>query len=166
MLRGILDSRSQIRAAGRGPRRLQDRDAIRWDEALLDLDLPEQGMREQHELTGSCPDPRVDLRAATIRLDYSVFDPQKHNPPEAELVEGQDFGQRKRHVGRACVVLACRGAGHHADPLSTGRREDLPRSALEKGARWHDQANSQFNVSVFDHIQLSRTGNNAERTSQ
>jgi len=33
----------------------------------------------------------------------------------------------------ACVVLACCRRGHHADPLSTGRGEDLPRSALEVG---------------------------------
>jgi len=85
--------------------------------------------------------------------------------PRRSRVEGQDCGQRQRHVGRACVVLACHGAGHHADPLSTGRREDLPRSALEEGARWHDQATAQFSAIVFDHILLSRTGNMADRTS-
>jgi hypothetical protein len=55
-------------------------------------------------------------------------------------LEGQDCGERRRTVSRAGLDLACCGAGHQADPLSTGRQDALPRSLLEGSAVGHRRA--------------------------
>jgi len=75
------------------------------------------------------PDSILD-RAIEVACDtadhFSGSDPRKVISARQRGVEGQDCGQRRRLVSRAWVDLACRRAGHQADPLSTGRPGDLP----------------------------------------
>jgi hypothetical protein len=67
-------------------------------------------------------------------------DPRENNSATEPGVEGRDCGERRRTVSRVRVDLVRRGAGHQADPLSTGRPHVLQRSHSRIRRRWHDQA--------------------------